>query len=811
MTLPLEPLGSRFWYSASMHRCVVLALVSSLLSMTGCEPGSDDPDGAVLPPGATPDSVRPGDQLLPPGTVVTPGSELEHRLEGECILFNPWDDGRDAPVCIMTTPQNGTLGRLGTEGDLGTAPEEAGSTTGALLDAPPATLPSSVDHRSQYLDGCMTVSNQQACGWCVVHAATAMLEALHCSKGCDVPELSEANLRSNSLGGAAFGTCATGWNTQTALQTLVADPIVDNASWPYVANGRGLNNGRPSDAVLNAAPYQPTGMHNVDLTNLQAIKNELATEREVIISVPVYYDNSNATMPAGRNDWQSGTANVRVPPSGAGGPCSCGSSSCTTALCLGGYHAIVLTGYDDATMQFTFLNSWGKDWGNGGYGKMDYAFVTSEAFSGGALDDVNTDIPGNGCEDDLMDGGVDAGPDASPDGGPPPDGGMTIPPDSCSGASDCSRCTALSGCGWCEGTGCRQTSSAGACTTTFRDATCDAAADPCTSNGSCGACVGAAGCVWCASTNSCYTPSLRTVDCGDPRNAADQCNDCGSATADCETCAGMDGCGWCPNSSVGVVTPGTSTGSCILGSADSPDRASCPAYRGTTEECTSDECSLIANCDDCTDHDGCGWCDGSDQCMLGGFFGPVDDMRYGSTCGSDWDWFGFACDNTDASCGDAESCRECLRSTNSCEWDDTNGLCNDPMMSMGGMVQTDESMCPGPCQGPYASCTDASQCCDGLSCVNNDCVDCGGASDVGAGCDPTEAGACCGTLVCSLAAGGGSSTCCKSATDNCSDSSECCGEMQCVGGTCACQASGQPCQAGRECCGASFCDMGTCT
>jgi len=791
-----------------------LLLALGVLAL-GCEP-----DDTTTPPpvGMEPDRVRPGDQLLPPGTVITPGSELERRVNGECILFDPWQDGREDRVCLMTTPQNGTLGRLGPEGEAGTAGGGTGSSSGALLDSPPSPLPARVNHRSQYLDGCMTVGNQHACGWCVVHAATAVLEALHCSKGCDVPELSEPHLRSNSLGGRAFGSCAEGWNTTTALQTLVADPIVDNETWPYVANGRGQNAGRPSDSVLGMAGHQPTGMHTVDLTNLNAIKNDLASEREVIISVPVYYDNSNAAMPMNRGDWNSGTANVRTPPTAS--PCSCGSAACTTPMCLGGYHAIVLTGYDDSTMQFQFLNSWGKGWGDTGYGTMDYAFVTNEGFSGAALDDVNTDIPGNACSDDLTDAGTDAGPS---DTGSPSDGGMPdsamvtpdagpvvpVPGDPCSTTGDCATCTALSGCGWCEGTGCRQDSSMSSCMGTWHAEVCPATADPCAPNGTCDTCAGTAGCVWCGDTNTCYSPSMRTADCGDPRNAPDQCANCGAGT-DCGSCVGMAGCGWCPGSSVGVVAPGTMTGNCVLGSEDAPDRTSCAAYRGTEEDCNSDECSLISDCDACIDSENCGWCDGSDQCMLGGFFGPVDDERFGSTCGDDWDWFGFACDNTDASCGDTSSCRECVRSAVACEWDDTNSVCNDPMMSMGGMVFTMDSQCPAPCGGPFSMCTDSDQCCDGLACVNGDCVDCGGAAGVTDTCNPTDANACCGTLVCSRATGGGN-TCCRSDTDACDSDDECCGDMTCSGGACLCRNSGESCQAGRECCGASFCDAGTCT
>lgn len=43
---------------------------------------------------------------------------------------------------------------------------------------------------------------------------------------------------------------------------------------------------------------------------------------------------------------------------------------------LGG-HFIVITGYDDATSTFEFINSWGDDWGDNGFGLMSYDFVNN--------------------------------------------------------------------------------------------------------------------------------------------------------------------------------------------------------------------------------------------------------------------------------------------------------------------------------------------------------------------------------------------------------------------------------------------------
>ena len=40
-----------------------------------------------------------------------------------------------------------------------------------------------------------------------------------------------------------------------------------------------------------------------------------------------------------------------------------------------GGHAVLAVGYDDTTRMFTFRNSWGAGWGQGGYGFMPYAYL----------------------------------------------------------------------------------------------------------------------------------------------------------------------------------------------------------------------------------------------------------------------------------------------------------------------------------------------------------------------------------------------------------------------------------------------------
>ncbi len=44
---------------------------------------------------------------------------------------------------------------------------------------------------------------------------------------------------------------------------------------------------------------------------------------------------------------------------------------------LGG-HAIIAVGYDDATQRIKFANSWGRSWGDRGYGYIPYSYITNQ-------------------------------------------------------------------------------------------------------------------------------------------------------------------------------------------------------------------------------------------------------------------------------------------------------------------------------------------------------------------------------------------------------------------------------------------------
>ena len=61
-----------------------------------------------------------------------------------------------------------------------------------------------------------------------------------------------------------------------------------------------------------------------------------------------------------------------------------------------GGHCMLLVGYDDSKKAFKVMNSWGKDWGDNGYGWIDYTFFP-EAVKYGfvAKDAVTSNVPQN--------------------------------------------------------------------------------------------------------------------------------------------------------------------------------------------------------------------------------------------------------------------------------------------------------------------------------------------------------------------------------------------------------------------------------
>jgi len=294
--------------------------------------------------------------------------------DGVCIPYEPFPGYR---TCLMSTPQNGTLPRLG--------PPHVGEGSLAIHFPDPATLPAVVDHRADYLAACLTVHDQGPCGWCVPHATTTMVETLHCSQGLGPARVSEPHLWYEGHGRTPIENCDDGWDLSVALTTVSSGRFVPQSTWPFVPDAQAMNASRPSNEVLEEEEaLGATAWHELALSDVDSMRRALAAGHEVALAVPVYRDTG----------WDVFLQATMVVPPDPVPTCPCENADCTDPHCLEGYHAVVLTGYDDADGgSFQFLNAWTEEWADGGYGRMTYSFVATYSFFGGWIEDLRTPPP----------------------------------------------------------------------------------------------------------------------------------------------------------------------------------------------------------------------------------------------------------------------------------------------------------------------------------------------------------------------------------------------------------------------------------
>jgi len=133
--------------------------------------------------------------------------------------------------------------------------------------------------------------------------------------------------------------------------------IADESAWPYDVNKFAVN--PPQSVWTAAASHKVTSYHAITDGDLQTMKSVLAQQYLIEFGFSVYDYFMSADMAA--------KALLGVPKSGES---------------FQGGHAVCLCGYDDNKPMpdntkgaFLVRNSWGADWGLGGYFWMSYAYV----------------------------------------------------------------------------------------------------------------------------------------------------------------------------------------------------------------------------------------------------------------------------------------------------------------------------------------------------------------------------------------------------------------------------------------------------
>lgn len=147
-----------------------------------------------------------------------------------------------------------------------------------------------------------------------------------------------------------------GATLRNGLKTLAAQGVCPEDAWPYQAR---LATRKPSAAAFRAAlRHQALNYRRLSRDPAQ-FKGCLASGFPFLFGIAVYESFES--------DGVRRSGVVPMPKA--------------NERCKGG-HALLATGYDERRKVFFFQNSWGEDWGVGGFGTIPYAYLAGEGLSG---------------------------------------------------------------------------------------------------------------------------------------------------------------------------------------------------------------------------------------------------------------------------------------------------------------------------------------------------------------------------------------------------------------------------------------------
>jgi C1A family cysteine protease len=233
-------------------------------------------------------------------------------------------------------------------------------------DLPVSTsLPSSVDLR----EWCSPIEDQGKINSCTAHAAITLLEYFQkrsSGKYLDASRLFLYKVTRNLLNWKGD----VGANSRTTMKALTIIGVPPEAFWPY--DETKFDEEPPAFCYALASRYRATEYYRVDIQGrtrdvvLQQIKANLAANRPLMFGI-LYYANcwKQAELNGGKIPFPSSFDTL--PPSG---------------------HNMAAVGYDDnikikntdltgieTTGAILVKNSYGTQWGDGGYGWLPYEYV----------------------------------------------------------------------------------------------------------------------------------------------------------------------------------------------------------------------------------------------------------------------------------------------------------------------------------------------------------------------------------------------------------------------------------------------------
>ncbi len=209
-----------------------------------------------------------------------------------------------------------------------------------------AALPESVDLRSH----CSPVEDQGQLGSCTGNAWAGALELLEKKAGTPFFDVSRLWIYYQER--ALEGTVSKddGAQIRDGAKAMAKLGYCTEALWPYSDNAKQFKKKPTAAAFKDALPRKITQYQRI--TDLQSMKTCLAEGYPFIFGFTVY-DGFEGDEVA-----RTGILNLPAP----------GEKQ-------QGGHAVLCVGYDDITQRVLVRNSWGPDWGQGGYFWMPYAYI----------------------------------------------------------------------------------------------------------------------------------------------------------------------------------------------------------------------------------------------------------------------------------------------------------------------------------------------------------------------------------------------------------------------------------------------------
>jgi hypothetical protein len=154
-----------------------------------------------------------------------------------------------------------------------------------------------------------------------------------------------------------------GMSMDQGMQLLTTQGVAPWASFPYNQNDWQTQPSEPvrsTASMFKSESYQK--IEDVNLNGLDTLRSLLANGEPFVMDIPIHI---HGIQLFGWDPLILGEVPtvIDVP------------SSSDLFPVLNYRHAITVVGYDDTTFRFKFVNSWGANWGEGGYGYLTYAFV----------------------------------------------------------------------------------------------------------------------------------------------------------------------------------------------------------------------------------------------------------------------------------------------------------------------------------------------------------------------------------------------------------------------------------------------------